>query len=196
MKFIHSIIALGKYVFFLLLFSQIAFSQSWEESMGSGMGEIESRVRSNRVKKETEDNRSYYNPLPSYDFVPPAGRSIVSRDDNSKTYMLGHTTIPGVTIATANTLTSIQAIVQSMQYGYYDESIQLQAKDQLNYFNENGISGIMTGFSGGQEMKAYWVSITNGYTGGVSILAITYPHLFTQKHIKVVNQIAKGIKFF
>jgi hypothetical protein len=172
------------------------FSQSYEESMGSGMAEIGSRVRKNRVRKEMKDMGYFKNSMPSYNFVPPSGWSLVSRDDNSKTYILGHTTIPGIVMTTGHQITSVQELINQLQNGIYTQEMQLIISGIMNNYNSNGISANLSGYMGGYEVRGFLISITNGTSGGVTILSFTYPQLFTGNHINVVKSIANGVTFF
>jgi hypothetical protein len=124
------------------------------------------------------------------------GWSLVSRDDNSKTYMLGHVTIPGVVMTTGHQITTVQELINQLQYGINTQEMQLSISGTLNKYNSNGISANLTGYMGGYEVNGYFISITNGTSGGVTILSITYPQLFNQDHIDVVKSIANGVKFF
>jgi hypothetical protein len=180
---------------FIFLNNFNLLSQSWEENMGSGMGEAQSRVNRNKVRREMKEMGYFNNPLPSYNFIAPPGWSVILSDNNTNTYMLGHTTIPGILLTTAHKIINYNELVSQSMAGINIPELQLNINGPVKKFNNNGISMSLIGYSNGTEVKGYLVSITNGRNGGVTILTFTSSQLFSNEHYEIVNSVANGIQY-
>lgn len=78
----------------------------------------------------------------------------------------------------------------------FDQSSILFLTDDLQNITPKAISGVFSGTTEYQSVKAYVIGFENPYEGvGVRIIATTQPQLFSSVHKEVADQIYASLDF-
>lgn len=111
-------------------------------------------------------------------------------------YILGSQTEAGAIFLSSHQSTSLETLRQEAMKGIYEEGLQLNIDGALENLGENSIGGNYAGMLQGQTVKAYGVGLINPHGRGVSILAVTTPQMFTERHRQLAKEIASTMRFF
>jgi len=111
-------------------------------------------------------------------------------------YILGSQTEAGAVFLTNHQSTSLQSLKQEAMKGIYEEGMQLMMQGSPETLGKTIIAGSYTGSFQGQAVKAYAVGLINPYGKGVSILVVTAPDMFSERHRQLGKEIADNIRFF
>lgn len=112
-------------------------------------------------------------------------------------YILGSQTEAGAIFLTSHQMTSLASLKEEAMKGFHDnEGTQLMMESAPEALTERSIGGVYTGMLQGQRVKAYAVGLINPHGNGVTILSVTTPELFTERHPQLAQGIASGIRFF
>lgn len=111
-------------------------------------------------------------------------------------YVLGSNTEAGAIFLANHQSPSLAALRQQAMSGIYEEGLQLRIEGTLEDISENAIGGTYAGSFQGQIVKAYAVGLINPFGRGVSILALTTPQMFTERHRQLAKEIAGTMRFF
>lgn len=108
--------------------------------------------------------------------------------------LLGSDNIPGIVLITSHTY-SVEQLKQEAQRGIYEENgTALNLNGPLENLSGNALGGTFTGTLEWQAAKAYVLGVANPYDSpGLSIMAVTLSHMYTQEHEKVCKQIYNSL---
>ncbi len=110
-------------------------------------------------------------------------------------YVLGSHAEPGAILLTSHESREIQQLRAEAMKGISDEGIFLQLTGEIEPFGSNGIAARYAGSLQGQSVKAYGIGLINPHGLGVSILAVTTPDMFTERHVELAREVARGFRF-
>lgn len=161
-----------------------------------GIGDLEAKSRSNKVKREMENYRDYYHPLPTFDFNIPEGWTIIQRDNETKSYMLGHNSLAGILFATGHRISAINELITESNKGLSANGINLVVDGDLKYYDSDGIEVNYKGLYNGIQIRGYAISKIGPNGGGVTLLIMCNEDLFTYDHKAVIQKIARELKYY
>lgn len=110
--------------------------------------------------------------------------------------LLGHQSIPGLLILSANTSKNVAALKEFAEQGVADENVQLSAEGSFLVKNNNRVEGIYKGTFNGQQVKGFAIGLINGLGKGINILILTETTKFTEQHKIEANKLASSVKFY
>lgn len=111
-------------------------------------------------------------------------------------YVLGSQTEAGAIFLSSHQSSSLESLRQEAMNGIVEEGLQLSIEGTPETLSPNGIAGTYRGSFQGQVVKGYAVGLINPHGQGVSILALTTPQMFTERHQQLARQIAASMRFF
>lgn len=109
--------------------------------------------------------------------------------------VLGHETVPGLLILSANTAPNTTALKKQAEEGVLDEGVQLSPHGEFIIKNKNRVEGMYTGTFNGQDVKGYVIGLINGLGKGMNVLILTESTKFTQAHQKEADKLARSVVF-
>lgn len=125
-------------------------------------------------------------------FVIPAGW--VGQQTESG-YLLGSHTEAGMIILTSHDHKSLDELRAEASRGIVDEGVVLQLQNKVEQINDHAVAAYYQGSLQGQRVKAYGIGLLNPHGTGVTILAITTPDQFTDRHVQLTRDIADSFRF-
>lgn len=112
-------------------------------------------------------------------------------------YILGSQTEAGAIFLTSHESSTLELMKQEAMKGIHDEGgTQLMPEGSLATLTENSIAGNYGGTLQGQAVKAFGVGLINPFGRGVTILAVSTPEMFADRHRALAKEIAKSFRFF
>ena len=109
--------------------------------------------------------------------------------------LLGHGTIPGLMVLSANTAKSIPELKQLAVQGIVDEGVQLSVDGEFTATGNNRLEGFYKGTFNGVAAKCYAIGLINGLGKGMNILILTETDKFTEQHKSEANKLASSVVF-
>lgn len=133
--------------------------------------------------------------------LPHAGIEFVIPDgwlgqETGDGYILGSNTEPGAVFLTSHQATTLDALRAEAAKGIYEDGgTHLMPEGGIQSFGENALAAQYAGMLQGQRVKAYGIGLINPHGMGVTILVVTTPELFTDRHRTLAETIARGMRF-
>ncbi len=111
-------------------------------------------------------------------------------------YILGSHTIPGVIIITEHQYGNLDEIRREAAQGIVDENgTNLKLTSELKPFGKQGLVGDFAGTLEWQQVKARGISLVARANGGVTMLIVTEPQLFSSEHEQAIATLANSFEF-
>lgn len=112
-------------------------------------------------------------------------------------YILGSHTEAGAIFLTTHQMTSVESLKQEAMNGFQEDGgTQLMIEGSPETLGQASIACVYSGTLQGQPVKAYAVGLVNPHGNGVTILSVTTPELFSERHRQLAQEIAGGMRFF
>lgn len=112
-------------------------------------------------------------------------------------YILGSHTEAGAILLSTHQMTSLESLKQEAMNGFQEDGgTQLQIEGAPETLGKTSIGGMYKGMLQGQPVKAYAVGLINPHGKGVTIISVTTPELFADRHRQLAREIAGGMRFF
>ena len=97
--------------------------------------------------------------------------------------LLGHQSIPGLMILSANTSKNSTALKEFAELGVAEENVQLTVDGNFLVKDDQRVEGMYSGTFHGQSVKGYAIGLINGLGKGMNILVLTETTAFSEAHI-------------
>ncbi|WP_020527742.1 hypothetical protein [Flexithrix dorotheae] len=110
--------------------------------------------------------------------------------------LLGHHTIPGIMILFQNDSKDAASLKRRAMQGIYEEGVSLSSEGDFNLIGENRVEGIYTGNFHGTNARCFAIGLINGLGSGLSIILVTEPDKFNDRHIQEAKKLAESVKFY
>lgn len=132
-------------------------------------------------------------PYAGLEFIIPEGW--VGQETESG-YLLGSNSEAGAIFLSGHENSSLESLKQEAMRGIQEEGMILRMEGEPRIVRQNGIAGSYSGSLQGQAVEGYAVGLINPYGGGVSVLVLTTPEMFMERHRQLVDEIAATMRFF
>ena len=114
---------------------------------------------------------------------------------NETGYILGSQTEAGAIFLSSHQSASLESLKQEAMNGIYENGLQLSMEGAPEALSPNSIAASYSGSLEGQMVKGYAVGLINPHGEGVSILVLTTPEMFTERHRTLARQIGASMRF-
>lgn len=111
-------------------------------------------------------------------------------------YLMGSHTDPGLLMVLPHQTQSLAQLRQEAEQGLVDnEGTALVLDGSVSTYGSTGLQARYQGMLGGQQAKAYVISLLNEGGTGVTVIAASTPDEFSDMHMAVVEQLSKTVQF-
>lgn len=132
---------------------------------------------------------------PSWGFAVTAPEGWIAKKTDEGVLM-GHNSIAGMIIVMPHMINNIQQMQQEMMTGLQEEGVMLSLSGTLEQLQQNGLTGLYTGYFQGEQAKAKGVGLVSPFEGGAFIMGVTTPEKFGEEISSATTKVAKQMRFF
>ncbi|MEM7185706.1 MAG: hypothetical protein AAF466_03520 [Bacteroidota bacterium] len=110
--------------------------------------------------------------------------------------VLGHASIPGMMVLSANQVKDATSLKQLAEAGWTDEGVQLTPSGAFRTIGNARVEGYYEGWYDASEVRCYAIGLINGLGEGMNIFVLTTKQLFSEVHVQAANKLASSVQFY